>query len=126
MARREDTNHVCTFSLESQAAQTVNVLAVPIDIRIPPIRVHVSNPAEYYDKRVVVTIREWPETSQLPVGFITASLGGIGSIDVEQRALLVKNNVSFADFSKEIKREMSLLENWTITEVRRTCFCFVH
>lgn len=104
----------------------MNVLAVPIDIRIPPIRVHVSNPAEYYDKRVVVTIREWPETSQLPVGFITASLGGIGSIDVEQRALLVKNNVSFADFSKEIKREMSLLENWTITEVRRTCFCFVH
>ena len=68
-----DKNSVRSKSKESRTQQTV--FLIPMDKRIPKIRVRTRQAADLLGKRVLVTIDSWDRESRYPVGHFVRSLG---------------------------------------------------
>ncbi len=59
------------------------LLVVPMDIRIPLIRIRTRNAFEHKNNRIVVNIDNWSEDSMFPDGHFIKSIGAIGDRDTE-------------------------------------------
>jgi len=59
------------------------MLVVPMDVRIPKIRVRTRHSKQLYDQRLVVAIDEWDADSMYPTGHIVRQLGVIGELETE-------------------------------------------
>jgi hypothetical protein len=75
------------------------VLVVPMDIRIPKIRVHTKSWRRFVEQRLLVEIDGWDTTSNYPAGRCIQLLGPIADLETEVSSLLHENHVALDPFS---------------------------
>ncbi|KAG2382977.1 hypothetical protein C9374_004944 [Naegleria lovaniensis] len=68
-------------------------LVIPMDSRIPKIRIKTRQKAELENMRIIVRISDWEKKSKYPSGFYVRTLGPIGDLDTETEGLLVENQL---------------------------------
>ena len=95
-----DKDSVKSTSKQSRSQQTV--FLVPMDKRIPKIRVRTRQAGELLGKRVLVTIDSWDRDSRYPVGHFVRSLGELESKGAETEALLLEFDVQYRPFPKTV------------------------
>ncbi|KAI5810105.1 exosome complex exonuclease exoribonuclease-like protein [Peziza echinospora] len=87
-------------SSRGRGQQTVFLL--PMDKRIPKIRMRTRQASEILGKRIVVSIDAWERTSRYPVGHFVRSLGEVETKEAETEALLLEWDVQYRPFPKAV------------------------
>jgi exosome complex exonuclease DIS3/RRP44 len=95
-----DRDSVRGGSKNGQAQQTV--FLVPMDKRVPKIRVRTRQAADLLGKRVLVAVDSWGRDSRYPVGHFVRSLGELESKGAETEALLLEWDVQYRPFPKTV------------------------
>ncbi|KAK8192901.1 ribonuclease R [Phyllosticta capitalensis] len=102
---RQYVGHVDKDSVKSTAKQSriqQTVFLIPMDKRIPKIRVRTRQAGEMLGKRVLVTIDSWDRESRYPMGHFVRSLGELESKGAETEALLLEFDVQYRPFPKTV------------------------
>lgn len=102
---RQYVGHVDRDSVKSSAKQSraqQTVFLIPMDKRIPKIRVRTRQAGEMLGKRVLVTIDSWDRESRYPVGHFVRSLGELETKGAETEALLLEFDVQYRPFPKTV------------------------
>eukprot|EP00045_Choanoeca_perplexa_P017898 m.271002 g.271002 ORF g.271002 m.271002 type:complete len:651 (+) comp17669_c1_seq3:38-1990(+) len=81
-------------------------LTVPMDPRLPKIRISSSNKQALANQRLVVRLDDWPIQSLYPSGHLVRSLGPIGDLDTETAAMLIENTIEAPPFTTAQLAEM--------------------
>jgi exosome complex exonuclease DIS3/RRP44 len=102
---RQYVGHVDAGSTGSQAAsgrrqQTVFVL--PMDKKVPKIRVRTRQAGDLIGQRILVTIDTWDRDSRYPTGHFIRSLGELETKGAETEALLLEYDVQYKPFPKSV------------------------
>nr|POE49282.1 exosome complex exonuclease dis3 [Quercus suber] len=95
-----DKDSVRSKAKDSRSQQTV--FLVPMDKRVPKIRVRTRQAAELLGKRVLVSIDSWDRESRYPVGHFIRSLGELETKGAETEALLLEWDVQYRPFPKTV------------------------
>ncbi|KAL1306709.1 hypothetical protein AAFC00_005378 [Neodothiora populina] len=95
-----DRDSVKSSSKQSRAQQMV--FLVPMDKRIPKIRIRTRQAGELLGKRLLVTIDSWDRESRYPVGHFVRSLGELETKGAETEALLLEWDVQYRPFPKTV------------------------
>lgn len=95
-----DRDSVKDSTKQSRAQQTV--FLVPMDKRIPKIRIRTRQAGELLGKRLLVTIDAWDRESRYPVGHFVRSLGELETKGAETEALLLEWDVQYRPFPKTV------------------------
>ena len=95
-----DRDSVRSNSKQSRTQQTVFV--IPMDKRIPKIRVRTRQAGHLTGKRVLITIDSWDRDSRYPVGHFVRSLGELENKGAETEALLLEFDVQYRPFPKTV------------------------
>ncbi|KAI9759095.1 MAG: exosome catalytic subunit dis3 [Chaenotheca gracillima] len=102
---RQYVGHVDTgsvgLSLKSGRKQQ-SVFLLPMDKRIPKIRVRTRQAGELIGKRILVTIDSWDRESRHPVGHFVRSLGELETKEAETEALLLEYDVQYRPFPQAV------------------------
>jgi len=102
---RQYVGHIDKDSVRSRAkdnrAQQA-VFLIPMDKRVPKIRVRTRQAADLLGKRVLVTIDSWDRESRYPVGHFIRSLGELETKGAETEALLLEWDVQYRPFPKTV------------------------
>ncbi|KAH9321863.1 hypothetical protein KI387_016502, partial [Taxus chinensis] len=96
---------------ESEALQLNNrrqeqLLCVPMDRRIPLVRVASRQRSHLLGQRFVIRIDGWNKRSKIPSGHVVRVLGPIGDINAENMALLIENDINISPFSSASLQEL--------------------
>ncbi|KAK1930635.1 DIS3-like exonuclease 1 [Phytophthora citrophthora] len=97
---RSPKYHVATVIASTVNAGDDYALAVPMDQRLPKVRIRSQRLDVLLDKRLKVVIDSWAVDSTYPNGHYVGILGAPGSLQTELSALLVDNEVEEAPFSE--------------------------
>ena len=97
---------VATLTPEDAVSSNSHVLVVPMDFRIPKIRIPMRRPAEFADQRLVIRIDRWPISSRYPEGHLVRALGPIGEVPVEIDSILIEHEIEVPPFSPEMLAEL--------------------
>ncbi|KAJ1884735.1 hypothetical protein LPJ66_010465, partial [Kickxella alabastrina] len=85
-------------------------LAVPVDSRVPKVRMHYMDAAQLAGVYFVVVVDAWPADAPHPVGHYVRTLGPVGSVDSEVDAILVERQIAASQrtlaFPAAVLREM--------------------
>ncbi|KAF2131611.1 ribonuclease R [Dothidotthia symphoricarpi CBS 119687] len=95
-----DRDSVRSTSKTSRTQQTV--FLVPMDKRIPKIRIRTRQAGELLGQRILATIDSWERDSRYPVGHFVRSLGELESKGAETEALLLEWDVQYKPFPKTV------------------------
>jgi exosome complex exonuclease DIS3/RRP44 len=95
-----DESSVSQSAKRSRKQQTV--FLVPMDKRIPKIRVRTRQAGEIIGNRVLVTIDSWDRDSRYPMGHFVRSLGEMETKGAETEALLLEYDVQYRPFPKAV------------------------
>jgi exosome complex exonuclease DIS3/RRP44 len=95
-----DRDSVRSSSKSSRTQQTV--FLVPMDKRIPKIRIRTRQAGELLGQRILATIDSWDRDSRYPVGHFVRSLGELESKGAETEALLLEFDVQYKPFPKTV------------------------
>lgn len=102
---RQYVGHVDMSSV-SQAVKSgrkqQTVFLIPMDKKVPKIRIKTRQAGELVGKRVLVTIDSWDRDSRYPVGHFVRSLGDLESKGAETEALLLEYDVQYRPFPKTV------------------------
>jgi exosome complex exonuclease DIS3/RRP44 len=108
-----DRDSVRSSSKQSRTQQTVFV--IPMDKRIPKIRIRTRQAGELIGKRVLVTIDSWDRESRYPVGHCVRNLGELENKGAETEALLLEFDVQYRPFPKTVLDWLPLEgDNWRV------------
>ncbi|KAF2761875.1 ribonuclease R [Pseudovirgaria hyperparasitica] len=102
---RQYVGHVDKDSVKAgskQSRQQQSVFLIPMDKRIPKIRMRTRQAGELLGKRVLVTIDSWDRDSRYPVGHFVRSLGELETKGAETEALLLEYDVQYRPFPKTV------------------------
>ncbi|KAM3071412.1 exosome catalytic subunit dis3 [Clarireedia jacksonii] len=102
---RQYVGHVDEASVSQsvkQGRKQQTVFLIPMDKRIPKIRVRTRQAGELLGKRVLVTIDSWDRDSRYPVGHFVRSLGELETKGAETEALLLEYDVQYRPFPKTV------------------------
>lgn len=102
---RQYVGHVDRDSVKSSAKQSraqQTVFLVPMDKRVPKIRIRTRQAGELLGKRLLVTIDSWDRESRYPVGHFVRSLGELETKGAETEALLLEWDVQYRPFPKTV------------------------
>ena len=101
---RQYVGHVdrSSSTAAKQGRKQQTVFLIPMDKRIPKIRVRTRQADELMGKRVLVTIDAWDQESRYPVGHFVRSLGDLESKGAETEALLLEYDVQYRPFPKAV------------------------
>lgn len=102
---RQYVGHVDESSVSQsvkQGRKQQTVFLIPMDKRIPKIRVRTRQAGEIIGKRVLVTIDSWDRDSRYPVGHFVRSLGDLETKGAETEALLLEYDVQYRPFPKTV------------------------
>ncbi|KDO31060.1 hypothetical protein SPRG_22126 [Saprolegnia parasitica CBS 223.65] len=91
-----------------------NCLFVPVDRKVPKIRIATRQAETLLDKRIVVSIDSWPVDSRFPVGHYVRTLGTIGDKETETKVLLLEHDIPCEAFSDKVLKCLPPAD-WTIT-----------
>lgn len=86
----------------SRGRSQQTVFLIPMDKRIPKIRIRTRQASELLGKRIVVAIDSWDRTSRYPVGHFVRSLGELETKEAETEALLLEYDVQYRPFPKAV------------------------
>ena len=89
-------------SVAKRGRKQQTVFLIPMDKRIPKIRVRTRQADELMGKRVLVTIDSWDQESRYPVGHFVRSLGELETKGAETEALLLEYDVQYRPFPKAV------------------------
>ena len=78
------------------------VFLVPMDKKIPKIRMRTRQVDELIGKRIVATIDAWDRDSRYPSGHFLRSLGELETKEAETEALLLEYDVQYRPFPKAV------------------------
>eukprot|EP01018_Ginkgo_biloba_P012952 Gb_38988 [translate_table: standard] len=82
------------------------LLCVPMDQRIPLVRVASRQRSRLVGQRFVIRIDGWDTGSKIPRGHMARVLGPIGDFNAENMALLVENDINISPFSSASLQEL--------------------
>ncbi|KAH8675907.1 hypothetical protein BX600DRAFT_377283 [Xylariales sp. PMI_506] len=102
---RQYVGHVDQSSVSQSAKQgrkQETVFLIPMDKKIPKIRIRTRQAGELLGKRILVTIDSWDRESRHPVGHFVRSLGELESKAAETEALLLEYDVQYRPFPKTV------------------------
>ena len=101
---RQYVGHVdgSSSSMSQRNRRQQTVFLIPMDKRIPKIRLRTRQAEELLGKRVLVTIDSWDRDSRYPVGHFVRSLGEVESKGAETEALLLEYDVQYRPFPKGV------------------------
>lgn len=101
---RQYVGHVDSSSISTakQSRRQQTVFLIPMDKRIPKIRIRTRQADELLGKRVLVTIDSWDQDSRYPVGHFVRSLGELETKGAETEALLLEYDVQYRPFPKTV------------------------
>jgi exosome complex exonuclease DIS3/RRP44 len=91
-----------TGSSASQGKKQQTVFLIPMDKRIPKIRIRTRQAGELVGKRIVATIDSWDRDTRYPVGHYVRSLGDLETKGAETEALLLEYDVQYRPFPKTV------------------------
>ncbi|EPS33558.1 Exosome complex exonuclease dis3 [Penicillium oxalicum] len=100
---RQYVGHVDSNSTASHSGrrqQTVFVL--PMEKRVPKIRVRTRQASDLLGQRILVTIDSWDRDSRYPTGHFVRSLGELETKAAETEALLLEYDVQYKPFPKSV------------------------
>ncbi|KAG6033760.1 hypothetical protein E4U41_006808 [Claviceps citrina] len=86
----------------SQGRKQESVFLIPMDKKIPKIRLRTRQVSELLGKRLLVTIDAWDRDSRHPVGHFVRSLGELETKAAETEALLLEWDVQYRPFPKTV------------------------
>ena len=86
----------------NSGTRQTTVFLVPMDKRIPKVRVRTRQVEELIGKRVLATIDSWDRDSRYPVGHYIRSLGELETKEAETEALLLEFDVQYRPFPKAV------------------------
>lgn len=78
------------------------VFLIPMDKKVPKIRIRTRQAGELVGQRILVTIDSWDRESRHPVGHFVRSLGELESKAAETEALLLEYDVQYRPFPKTV------------------------
>jgi DIS3-like exonuclease 1 len=96
--KRSTRTYVATVLSNTVAQGDDFAIAIPMDIRIPKVRIRSQRMDTLLDQRVKIVIDHWPIDSMYPQGHYLGVLGPSGSLATELSALLVQNEIEEAPF----------------------------
>lgn len=101
---RQYVGHVDSGSSSSanHGRKQQTVFLMPMDKRIPRIRIRTRQASELLGKRILVTIDSWEQDSRYPVGHFVRSLGELETKGAETEALLLEYDVQYRPFPKAV------------------------
>ncbi|KAK4110511.1 RNB-domain-containing protein [Canariomyces notabilis] len=102
---RQYVGHIDQSSVSQSAQQgrkQDTVFVIPMDKKIPKIRLRTRQVAELVGKRILVTIDAWERSSRHPVGHFVRSLGELETKAAETEALLLEYDVQYRPFPKTV------------------------
>ncbi|MCJ1383103.1 exosome catalytic subunit dis3 [Xylographa soralifera] len=101
---RQYVGHIdsSSSSISKQGRKQQTVFLIPMDKRIPKIRIRTRQADELMGKRVLVTIDSWDQESRYPVGHFVRSLGELETKGAETEALLLEYDVQYRPFPKAV------------------------
>lgn len=101
---RQYVGHVdsSSSSMSKQSRRQQTVFLIPMDKRIPKIRLRTRQAEDLLGKRVLVTIDSWERDSRYPVGHFVRSLGELETKGAETEALLLEYDVQYRPFPKGV------------------------
>ena len=101
---RQYVGHVDGNSASSvqQSRKQQTVFLLPMDKRIPKIRLRTRQAEGLMGKRILVTIDAWEQDSRYPVGHFVRSLGELETKGAETEALLLEYDVQYRPFPKGV------------------------
>ena len=102
---RQYVGHIDRDSVRSaskSSRQQQLVFLVPMDKRIPKIRIRTRQAGELLGQRILATIDSWERDSRYPVGHFVRSLGELESKGAETEALLLEWDVQYKPFPKTV------------------------
>ena len=85
---------------QNRKQQTVFLL--PMDKRIPKIRLRTRQSEGLLGKRILVTMDAWEQDSRYPVGHFVRSLGELETQGAETEALLLEYDVQYRPFPRRV------------------------
>lgn len=94
-------------------------LVVPVDRKVPKIKIQTRQQETLMDKRILVAIDSWPADSKFPIGHYVRTLGVIGDKETETNVLLIEHDIPCDQFSDEVMRCLPP-EDWKITAENST------
>ncbi|PWY95075.1 RNB-domain-containing protein [Aspergillus sclerotioniger CBS 115572] len=102
---RQYVGHVDAGSTGAQASsgrRQQNVFVLPMDKRVPKIRVRTRQGGDLLGQRILVTIDAWDRDSRYPTGHFIRSLGELETKGAETEALLLEYDVQYKPFPKAV------------------------
>lgn len=102
---RQYVGHIDQSSVSQSAKQgrkQETVFVIPMDKKIPKIRLRTRQMGELLGKRIVVTIDSWDRDSRHPSGHFVRSLGEVETKAAETEALLLEYDVQYRPFPKTV------------------------
>ncbi|OOF95751.1 hypothetical protein ASPCADRAFT_506584 [Aspergillus carbonarius ITEM 5010] len=102
---RQYVGHVDAGSTGAQASagrRQQNVFVLPMDKRVPKIRVRTRQAGDLLGQRILVTIDAWDRDSRYPTGHFIRSLGELETKGAETEALLLEYDVQYKPFPKAV------------------------
>ncbi|AEO54131.1 hypothetical protein MYCTH_2296319 [Thermothelomyces thermophilus ATCC 42464] len=102
---RQYVGHIDQSSVSQSAQQgrkQDTVFVIPMDRKIPKIRLRTRQVAELVGKRILVAIDAWDRSSRHPIGHFVRSLGELETKAAETEALLLEYDVQYRPFPKTV------------------------
>ncbi|KAK0618540.1 hypothetical protein B0T17DRAFT_495729 [Bombardia bombarda] len=102
---RQYVGHIDQSSVSQSAQQgrkQESVFVIPMDKKIPKIRLRTRQVGELVGKRILVTIDSWDRGSRHPTGHFVRSLGELETKAAETEALLLEYDVQYRPFPKTV------------------------
>jgi VacB/RNase II family 3'-5' exoribonuclease len=104
--REEDIPSESTSGGSGRSKPRRHVMMIPMDTRIPKIRVATTQAAALANQRVVVHIDSWNEDSSYPEGHFVMPLGAIGDLETEVQSILIELDISSAPFAPTVYKQL--------------------
>ncbi|KAI1762984.1 RNB-domain-containing protein [Hypoxylon sp. FL1150] len=102
---RQYVGHIDPSSVSQSSTQgrkQESVFLIPMDKKVPKIRMRTRQAGELVGKRILVTIDSWDRESRHPIGHFIRSLGELETKAAETEALLLEYDVQYRPFPKTV------------------------
>ncbi len=94
--------HPIAATLQPDVLSPLWVVAIPIDPRLPKLRLQTQQEQLLKGKTIVVAFDAWEPTSRYPTGHYVRTLGETGDKNVEAEALCIDHEVDTRAFSQKV------------------------
>ncbi|CAM9533622.1 unnamed protein product [Discosporangium mesarthrocarpum] len=107
---RDEGDRVVT----SGKGQSTSALFVPVDKKIPMVRIQTRQRSALSNKRIIVAMDSWPAWSRHPIGHYVKIVGEKGDKATETEVILLEHDIPHESFSGKVLACLPP-QDWTIT-----------